>query len=219
MIMILAQEVANQAPTATSSWAVPIGVVIGALIALVSTSISDRRKLKYEDRRRWDSDIRVLTSQLLADSRGIKDRIVAIRDLSAKVPSVLEGSASLSPDEVTILGQQTEEIQERLNQLPNQIHEFRSKSWELRLIAPQAVSDAASELETATVSLLPMADDEAWNRSLETLAHRQSLLVVVARSALTEKGMLNQRLLNKDMAKRLVEMESKRESTNEKNAP
>jgi hypothetical protein len=52
------------APTTTSApwWGVPVVagcfLLIGALIAFLSTAASDRRKLAREDRRQWDKEIR-----------------------------------------------------------------------------------------------------------------------------------------------------------------
>lgn len=55
--------VAPAAPVASAPWwAVPLVagafLIIGALIAFVSTAASDRRKLAREDRRQWDKEVR-----------------------------------------------------------------------------------------------------------------------------------------------------------------
>jgi len=63
---MLAWAVSNTPPPAAASvapwWGVPViagaFLLTGALIAFISTSISDRRKLAREDRRQWDREIR-----------------------------------------------------------------------------------------------------------------------------------------------------------------
>ena len=68
----------NMPSSVSPWWAVPlitaIAVLIGALVAFLSTTASDRRKLKADDRRQWDKEIR----DLYVEASAICERIADI---------------------------------------------------------------------------------------------------------------------------------------------
>jgi hypothetical protein len=71
--MLLAQ----QPPEAAPWWGVPViagtFLLIGALIAFLSTAASDRRKLAREDRRQWDKEIRDAYVEIAAEVNKIRE--------------------------------------------------------------------------------------------------------------------------------------------------
>ncbi|MFD0450371.1 hypothetical protein ACFQZK_05280 [Rhodococcus aetherivorans] len=82
------------------------------------------------------------------------------------------------------------------------------KHYELVLIAPKAVADAANLLSSAAIAFTPDLEEDDWEQALEDFNHYHSLLVVVTQYALSDKGFLPRRLVSGDLTGKLARAKS-----------
>lgn len=146
--------------------------VLGSVIAVVNARLADRWKAKREDLRRWDTEIRLICSQILTldreivtcyfDSGSLYDSFLYEK---GKYDDLLAARSSLtSSDETTeqyaVYMEKWKEVRDRNRELGHKASQVRQLVSQLQLIAPPKITAAASHFaETSADYRLGNSDD------------------------------------------------------------
>jgi hypothetical protein len=158
ILTLVSMQTTTTTPTAPDAvvdaapwWGVPLVaglfVLFGALIALLSAFLSDRRKLRREDQRQWDREIRDLYVAAMRETAVIRDGWRSLRQKSALERQDME-TCWEAQDRLRDIGRSMEiigapatitaldELQEAVHGVVSNMHDLVFDKEEYRKIRP-----------------------------------------------------------------------------------
>ena len=148
----------------TAPWLTPLlaglFLIVGAFIAFMSTALSDRRKLRRDDLRQWDKEIR---DTFL--------RIARAHQVLVVYPFMIsEGSRPASAD---------------VKEARAALHEIASAASEMQLIAPVRVALAATDVSEKARRMVNAVDSsQGWANESTAMDKSLSVLLDSVKTAL-----------------------------------